>query len=107
MIDDWINSLSLDFFDCAKLMMIEGKQFRQKAYPEYETTSLRNPYRIIALMLNRIFGWANGKFYKLRWILLIHHVATQGTIFNWVDIIAKNLSSWIATAQGGMNQRKS
>ena len=31
----------------------------------------------------------------------------QVTIFNWADIVASSLSSCIATAQGGLTQRKS
>jgi len=47
---------------------------------------LWNPYRFIALMLNRIFGRAQGKIFKLGWIPIIFYVATQGTIFNWENM---------------------
>ena len=95
MMDDWINGLSLDYIECAKMMMIVGKPFRQKASGEYETTNLRTPYRLVALMLNMIFGRANGKFYKIGWIPLMYHVIMQGIIFNWADIVANSLSSCI------------
>ena len=88
-------------------MMVVGKQLFQKTTGKYKTASLRTPYRITALMLNRIFGQVNGKLYKMSLIPLIYHVAMQGTIFNWVDIVANNLSSCIAVAQGGLTQRKS
>ena len=57
--DDWINSLSLYFFDCVKWIMIIGNQFRQKSFGNFETTNLCTPYRPIALMLNKIFGREN------------------------------------------------
>ena len=88
MTDDWINSLSLDYIKFAKLMMIEGNPFQHKTSGEYDTSSLHTPYRIVALMLNIIFGRANGKFYKIGWIPLMYHVTMEGTIFNWVDIVA-------------------
>ena len=87
-------------------MMVVGKQLCHKDSSEYEIASLRTPYRIIALMLNKTFGWANGKFYKMSWITLIYHVAMQGTIFNWVDIVENSFLSCIADAQGGLTQRK-
>ena len=37
---------------------------------------------------------------------MIYHVAVHGTILNWEDIVANNLSSCIATTLGGMLQRK-
>ena len=85
--------------------MVVGKQLRHKSTSEYETSSLRPPYRVIALMLNRIFG--NGKMYKLSWIPSIYHVAMEITIFNWAYIVSSSLSSCIATTQGGLTQRKS
>ena len=65
MTDDYINSLSLDYIECAKMMMIVGNPFRQKSSGEYETASLRTPHRLVALMLNRIFDRANRKFNKI------------------------------------------
>ena len=74
--DGWMGEhVNIDFFECAKQMMVAGKKLCQKDTGEYETTSLHTPYRIIALMLNRIFGQENGKFYKMSWIPLIYHVA--------------------------------
>ena len=106
MTDDWVKSVNLDIFECAKWMMVAGKKLHQKATGEYETTNLRTPYRIIALMLNRIFGRENGKFYKMSWVPLIYQVAMQGTIFNWENIVENIFSSYIVVTQGGMNQRK-
>ena len=79
---EWINNLIIDLFECTKRMMVAGKQLLQKSSGEYETTNFCTPYRLIALMLNIIFGREKGKFYKMSWIPLIYHVAMQGTIFN-------------------------
>ena len=87
--------------------MLAVKQLHQKGTGKYETASLCTPYKFIALMLNKIFGQENGKFYKMSWIPLICHVAMQGTIFNWEDIVSSILSSCIVVAQGGLTQRKS
>ena len=64
------------------MMMIEGKQFLQKASHKYETSSLGTRYRIIALILNKSFSREHGKLYKMGWIPFIYHVAMQGTMFN-------------------------
>ena len=79
-------------------MKNDGKSFRQKAFGEYETASLRTPYRVISLMLNRIFDRDDGTFYKIGWIPLMYHVTMMGTVFNWEDIIANSLSSYITVA---------
>ena len=73
----------------------------------YDTASLRAPYRFIALMLNRIFGRAHGRFFKLEWIPIIFHVATQGTIFNWANIVSNSLSTCLASSLGGVHQKRS
>ena len=62
---------------------------------------------MMALMLNMIFGKVGGKSYRFGWIPLIYHVAMKGTIFNWADIVAKNLSTSITTAQEGFLKGKS
>ena len=79
-------------------MMVVGKQLHQKSTSEYETIILCPPYRVIALILNRFFGRENGKMYKLIWIPLIYHVAMEGTVFNWADIVSSILSSCIFVA---------
>ena len=80
------------------MMMTEGKPFRQRASREYETASLRTPYRLVALMLNMIFDKADGIFYNIGWIPLMYHVTMEGTIFNWLDIVANSLYSCITAA---------
>ena len=106
MTNEWMESVNLYVFECAKRMMVAGKKLHQKATGKYEIASLCTPYRMITLMLNIIFGQANGKLYKMSWVPLIYHVAMQGTIFNWADIVANNLSSCIAATLGDMTQRK-
>ena len=80
--EGWLKELGLDFVETVKKMMIPGRNFKTRPSGEYETSTLRTPYRFIALMLNRIFGRDNGKIFKLGWIPIIYYVATQGTIFN-------------------------
>ena len=98
MTNDWLNSLTIDYIGCAKMMTMEGKSFRQRASKEYETASLCTPYMLVALMFNRIFDRADGRFYKIGWIPMMHHVTMEGTVFNWADIIANSLSSCITAA---------
>ena len=66
----------MDLVEMVKRMMIPGKNFLTRPSGEYETTTLRTPYRFIALMLNRVFGIAHGKSFKLGWIPIIFYVAT-------------------------------
>ena len=88
-------------------MMIPGKNFRTRPSGEYDTATLRTPYRFITLMLNRVFGRAYGKSFKLGWIPIIFYVATQGIVFNWANIVSNNLSACISSALGGASQKKS
>ena len=69
LIESWLKELNLDMVDIVKKMMIPGKKLRTRPSREYETSTLHTPYRFIALMLNRIFGRANGKSLKMGWIL--------------------------------------
>ena len=87
--------------------MVPGKNFRIRPSGKYETTNLRTAYRFIATMLNRIFERTNGKNFKLSWVPIIFFVATQGTIFNWANIVSNSLSSCISAALGGVSQKKS
>ena len=74
--ESWLKELNLDMVEIVKKMMIPGKKFRTRPSGEYETSTLRTPYRFIALMLNRIFGRANGKSFKMGWIPVIYFVTT-------------------------------
>ena len=76
-----LKELNLDMVEIVKKMMIPGKNFHTRPSGEYETSTLRTPYRFIALMLNRIFKRANGKSFKIGWVPVIFFVTTQGTIF--------------------------
>ena len=51
----WLKEVGLDLVEMVKRMMILGKNFRTRRSGEYDTSTLRSPYRFIALMLNRIF----------------------------------------------------
>ena len=87
--------------------MIPGKNFQTRPSGEYATSTRRTPYRFIALMLNMVFGRAHGKNFKLGWIPIIFYVATQGTVFNWANIVSNNLSACISSALGGVSHKKS
>ena len=80
--DDWLNKIRMDLVETLKNMLLQGKHYRYRPMGDYDTSSLRPPYRFIVLMLNRIFGRAHGRFFKLEWIPIIFYVATQGTVFN-------------------------
>ena len=64
------------------MMVVEGKMFRNKQSGEYETANLWTPFRMVVLMLNMVYGRADGRTYKFGWIPLIYYVAMKGTIFN-------------------------
>ena len=80
--EDWLRNIRMDLVETLKRMLMLGRNFRTRLMGEYDTASLRNLYRFIALMLNRIFGRAHGKSFNLEWMPIIFHVVTQGTIFN-------------------------
>ena len=69
--DSWLKEINLDMVETVKKMMIPGKNFRTRPSGEYETSTLHTPYRFIALMLNKIFGRANGKSFKICWVPVI------------------------------------
>ena len=98
--DDWLNSIRMDFIETLKRMLLQGKHYRYRPTGEYDTTSLRAPYRFIALILNRILGGAHGRLFKFEWIPIMFHVATQGTVFNWSSLVSSSLSSWVAATLG-------
>ena len=101
--EDWLKEINLDLVETVKRMMIPGKNFQTRPSGEYDTAALRTPYRFIALMLNKIFGRAQSKSFKLGRIPIIFYVATQGTMFNWENIVSNSLSTCIASALGGVS----
>ena len=105
--EGWLKEINLDLVETIKRMMIPRKNFRTKPSGEYETATLRTPYRFITLMLNRVFGRAHGKSFKLGWIPIIFHVATQGTIFKWENIASNSLSACISSTLRGVSQKNS
>ena len=105
--EGWLKDLDLDVLDNVKRMMVPENNFHTRPSGEYETANLRTPYRLIALMLNRIFGRANRKNFKLSCVPVIFFVATQGTIFNWENIVSNSLSTCICATVGGVSQKKS
>ena len=96
----------MELVETLKNMLLPGKHFRNRPTCDYDTTSLRIPYRFIALMLNRVFGRAHGRFFKLEWMPIIFYLATQGTIFNWVSIVSNIISACMASALGGVSQKR-
>ena len=104
--EDWLKEINLDLVETVKRMMIPGKNLQTRPQGEYDIATLRTPYRFIALMLNKIFGRAHGKSFKLGWVPIIFYVATQGTIFNWENIMSNSLSACIASTLGGVSQKK-
>ena len=105
--DDWLNSIRMDLVETLKRMLLQGKHYRYRPTSEYDTANLRAPYRFIALMLNRVFGRAHGRLFKLEWIPIIFHVATQGTIFNWASMVSSSLSSCLTSALEGESWKRS
>ena len=60
MTTDWVKSLKTDYTTTVKGMMTDGKNFIHKQSEKYETGNLRTPFRIVALMFNRVVGlWKN------------------------------------------------
>ena len=106
LIEGWLKDLNLDVVEIVKRMMIPGKKFCTMPSGEYETASLRTPYRLIVLMLNHIFRRANGNNFKIGWVPVIFFVATQGTIFNWTNIVSNNVLACISASLGGVYQKK-
>ena len=104
MTTEWIKILTLDYMATTKRIVAEGNTFQHKQSGEYETSHVRKPYKMVVLMLNRIFGKADEKSYKFGWIPLIYHVAMKGTVFNWTDIVSNSLSSCINASQKGLHQ---
>ena len=104
---NWVKSVKFNYTTTLKGMMIEDKNFRHRQSGDYETTILRTPFRLIALMLSRLYGRCDGKTYNVGQIPLMYYVAMEGTIFNWEDIATKNLSKSIKASQEGLKQSKS
>ena len=104
--NDWLDNIRMDLVETLKKMLLQGKLYRYRPTSEYDTASLRAPYRFIALMLNRIFGRAHGRLFKLEWIPIIFHVATQGTVFNWASMVSSSIFSYVTSALEGKSKKR-
>ena len=98
MTTEWVKILKLDYIATSKLMVFEGKSFRHKKLGEYKMDHLQTPFRVIALMLSKIYG----RVYNFLWIPLLYYVAMKGMIFNWEYIVSRNLAKCIKAAQEGL-----
>ena len=76
MTEDWLKTINLDLVETLKRMLVPVKSFRTRPSEEYDTATLRTPYRFFALILNRIFRRAHGKSFKLGWVPIIFYVVT-------------------------------
>ena len=61
---EWVKSLKFHYTATTKMMVAEGKTFKHKQSGEYETAHLRTPFKIIVLMISRLYGRTNGKTYN-------------------------------------------
>ena len=77
-----MKAIKMDLVETLKMMLMPGKNFKTRPTEEYDIANLRTPYRFIALMLNRIFGRAHGKRFKLERVPIIFYVATYEKVFN-------------------------
>ena len=102
LIIEWVKSLNLDYTATTKMMVAEGKTFQHKQSRDYETAHLRTPFRIITLMLSKLYGRLDGKIYNFAWIPLMYYVAMEGRIFNWAGILSKSLAKCIKATQEGL-----
>ena len=73
----WVKSLKFDYTTTIKGVMTEGKTFRHNQSREYEMANLRTPFKIVALMLSRVYGRSDGKTYNFGWIPLMYYVAMR------------------------------
>ena len=71
-----LEDTTMDLVETVKRLMIPRKNSRTRPSGEYGTSTLCTPYRFIVLMLNRIFGRAHRKSFKIGWIPIIFYVAT-------------------------------
>ena len=78
---DWVKRIKFDYTTTVKGMMAEGKKFIHKHPGEYEIACLRTPFRLITLMLSRLYGRCDGKTYNFGWILLLYYVEMEGKVF--------------------------
>ena len=76
MTEYWIKAIKMDLVETLKIMLVLGRSFRTRPSGEYDTATLRTPFRFISLILNMIFERAHGKSFKLEWVPIIFYVAT-------------------------------
>ena len=79
---EWLKILQLEYTATTKMMVAKGNMSRHKQSVEYETAHLRTPFRIIAPMLRRLYGRADGKIYNFGWMPIMYYVAMEGIFFN-------------------------
>ena len=63
--------MKFDYTTKTNMMVAEGKTFRHKQLGEYEMTHLRTPFRIIELMIRKLYGRDDGKTHNFGWIPLM------------------------------------
>ena len=84
----WLEAQNLDVHATMKSWWVPTKRFRVKpGQTHYDTASLREPYRILAMMISRLYGEPNARDFFEKWVPLMYEVCTKGVIFNWSSIL--------------------
>lgn len=50
-----------------------------------------DPYNLLATMLCRLYKDSNPSLFELSWAPLTVSIVEQGAIFNWVEILSRNV----------------
>jgi len=85
----WLEKQTHDVHATMKSWWVHTKRFRVRPFKStYPTASLREPYKLVAMMMCRLFGDPDAKEFQQVWVQLMHEVCNKGTIFNWSGILS-------------------
>jgi hypothetical protein len=94
----WIYDYKLYIPECLKSWWVPRFKVRAEENP-YPTACLREPYRILAMLMARIYGEPNAANLHVSWVPLMHAIATKGITFNWSAILSTSLQYAITVAR--------
>jgi hypothetical protein len=73
---------------------------RSKPLPiSWPTTKFQKSIQIVVILLARIFRRKDASSFLYKWVLVIHHIISNGSILNFWKIVSSNLDSQLKKAQ--------
>ena len=95
--EEWATTHAVPITDTLRGWWEEPKKFKIKKDLEYQVAGLIKVYKLVAVMLCRMYGRPDATTFSVSWLPLMHFITIYGTRFNWSNLLIAALKTNIST----------